>query len=118
MRRKIGISLLIIVLILFIYSAFSFAADSINPDEYKSIYTNQGQSQVFEMSGGIIAVVRIISVIVAVVMLTALGIRYLYASPNDRASIKDRMIPFIIGALIIFGASFLLDAIAQFARTI
>lgn len=115
MKKKTIISILIMMIVLFAFSTIGYC-DEINTDAYKNIYKNEGQSDIFSMAGGIITIVQVVSVIVAVVMLTILGIRYMYASPNDKASIKDRLIPYLMGALLIFGASTLLNIIAKFAQ--
>ena len=67
------------------------------------------------VAGTIIAVVQVIGLTVAIVMLIALAIKYLYSSPNDRAEIKKHMIVYVIGAVLLFGVSAVLELIKSFA---
>ena len=39
------------------------------------------------------------------------------SSTNDKATIKERLIPYVIGAVIMFGGTGILTIIANFART-
>ena len=45
-----------------------------------------------------------LGVIVAVVFAIILGIQYVMAAAEDKAQIKEAMIPFIIGCIVVFGA--------------
>lgn len=49
-------------------------------------------------------IVLTIGIIVAVVMAIVLGIQYITASVEGQAKIKERILPFIIGCAIMFGA--------------
>ncbi|MBR3132981.1 MAG: hypothetical protein IKG42_02740 [Clostridia bacterium] len=56
-----------------------------------------------------IGIVQIIGVGIAVIMLLTLGIKFMIASPNEKADIKKHAIIYVVGALIFFGASGLLE---------
>lgn len=43
-------------------------------------------------------------IIIAVVIATVLGVQYMTSSAEDKAQIKESMIPFIIGCVVVFGA--------------
>ena len=43
-------------------------------------------------------------VIIAVVIATILGIQYMTSAVEDKAEVKESMIPFIVGCIIVFGA--------------
>ena len=45
-----------------------------------------------------------LGIIVAVVFAIILGIQYMMAATEDKAQIKEAMIPFIVGCIIVFGA--------------
>ena len=49
-------------------------------------------------------ILLIMGVIVAVIVAGILGIKFMLGSVEEKAQIKDAMIPFIIGCVIIFGA--------------
>lgn len=69
-------------------------------------------------AGQILTIVRIIGMAVAVIMLTILGIKYVAASPNEKADYKKGMTVYVIGAVLLFGASLLLGVIQNFVNGI
>ena len=68
--------------------------------------------------GTAISIARIVGVVIAIVILTVIGCRYMIAAPGDRADIKKHAIPFVIGAVVLFGATGILDIIVNVAESI
>lgn len=58
--------------------------------------------------GAILGVVQVIGYAFAMGMLLYVGIKYTMASANEKADLKKGSISYVIGAVIIFGASALL----------
>ena len=63
----------------------------------------------------ILGVVQIIGVAVAVIMLIVLAIKYISAAPGDKAEIKKHAVVYVVGAVILFAASGILQLIRNFA---
>ena len=59
----------------------------------------------------IIGIIQMVGVAIAVVMLIMLGIKYMIAAPDEKADIKKTATIYIIGAVILFGASGILQII-------
>lgn len=68
--------------------------------------------------GTAIGIAQIAGVGIAITILTVIAIKYMLASPGDRADIKKNAVPFVIGAVVLFGASGILGILADFASTI
>lgn len=64
--------------------------------------------------GMVLGVVQIIGAIVTVVSIVIGGIKYMISSINEKATIKQQAIPFVIGGVIIFSASSIIKLIANF----
>lgn len=62
----------------------------------------------------ILGVVQVIGVAVAVIMLIVLAIKYISAAPGDKAEIKKHAVVYIVGAVVLFGATGLLGIIKNF----
>lgn len=62
----------------------------------------------------ILGIVQVIGVAVAVIMLIVLAIKYISAAPGDKAEIKKHAVVYIVGAVVLFGASGLLGIIKNF----
>lgn len=69
-------------------------------------------------AGKILYIVRIIGMAVSIIMLTILGIKYVAASPNEKADYKKGMTVYVIGAALLFGASILIGIIQNFVNGI
>lgn len=65
--------------------------------------------------GMLLGVLQAIGVGVTLVSLVIAGIKYMISSTNDKASIKQQAIPFVIGGTIIFASSTIVKLIANFA---
>ena len=76
----------------------------------------QGKKEVASVIGGILDAVRIATAAIALIMLTALGIKYMTSSPNDRAEIKKGATVYLVGAFVMFGASTLVTVIKTFSN--
>ena len=66
------------------------------------------------LGNSIIAVVRIVGIVIAVVILLVLGIKYMMGSAEEKAEYKKTMMPYIVGAALIFAASAFAQVIYQF----
>lgn len=63
----------------------------------------------------VLEAIQVIGVTVAVVMLIVLGMKYMLSSASERAEIKKHAVIYIIGAVILFGASGIAKIIKTFA---
>ena len=68
-----------------------------------------------ENANKIIRIVQIIATAVAVIMLIWLGVKYMSAAPSERADIKKSAIIYIVGAVLLFGTTGILQIIQTFA---
>ena len=63
----------------------------------------------------ILTITQVIGVGVAVIMLIVLAIKYISAAPSDKAEIKKHMVVYVVGAVVLFAASGILEIIKRFA---
>lgn len=74
-----------------------------NPDAYKpKDNLTSDNTRFIEMGGTIIAAIRAIGTLIMVVALMIMGIRYMIGSTADKADYKQSMVPYLIGAIMIF----------------
>lgn len=59
----------------------------------------------------IVGILQVIGIIVAVVVLLVLGIKYMMGSAEEKAEYKKTMIPYVIGALLIFAATTIVNVL-------
>ncbi len=75
-------------------------------------------TQINTVGSNIVSIVTTIGIIVAVVILLVLGIKYMMGSAAEKAEYKKTMIPYLIGAVLIFSASAIAKAIIAVTSTI
>lgn len=65
-------------------------------------------------AGTISGVLRIIGVTIALVMLLAIAMKYMISSAGDRADIKKHAVAYVVGAVVLFGATNIIAALIDF----
>lgn len=71
----------------------------------------QGTDKITDIGKTIVGIFQIIGIVVAVVVLLVLGIKYMMGSAQEKAEYKKTMIPYLIGALLIFGATTIVNVV-------
>ena len=81
--------------------------DNINFGNIKDNDSSVGGTgtQLAKIGSIIYSVVTNIGVVVSVVVIAFLGIKYMMGSAEERAEYKKSMMPYLIGAILVFGAS-------------
>lgn len=111
---KIIAVLLIAIALITLSTTIVRATTGFEPIEPKPAGT--AGEKVTNTAGQILTIVRIVGMAVAVIMLTILGIKYVAASPNEKADYKKGMTVYVVGAVLLFGASALLSVIQKFVE--
>ena len=104
MKRVLLISICILLIMLPI---MSYA--NINTSLYKP--STGTPTQVSKIGKPIVGAFKLIGTIVAIGTLLILAMRLALSSPSEKADIKGRMTPYIIGAVMLFTITHLLDMI-------
>ena len=76
------------------------------------------QGDLTDIGGKLIGIITTVGVVVAVVGLLVLGIKYMMGSASEKAEYKKTMIPYLVGAILIFGASAITKVIVGLAQGI
>lgn len=64
-----------------------------------------------------IQTIKIVGYGVSIIMLTYIGIKYMTAAPSEKADLKKSLMIFVVGAVLVFGATIILDLITNFASS-
>ena len=76
--------------------------------------TTTTSSNVASALGDSLGVIQLVALTVAVVMLVVLAIKYMMSSVSDRADIKKHAVIYIVGAVLMFGTSGIIQIIKDF----
>ena len=116
--KKIKLSLLILILILAVGIIFiartQVNAEILEPSVYEPDELQEAEVDEFETFGAIVgSVVQIVGTIVSVGAIIIIGIRCVIASADEKAEYRERMVPYLIGAVLLFGASNIVSIIYE-----
>lgn len=107
-------SIAIIVLLIAMQLSVVFAADELlDPGKVIGAETNASNSSQ-KFLNSVLGIVQIVAVSVAVIMLIILGIKYISAAPGEKADIKQGAMIYVVGAILMFGATAIIQVIKGF----
>ena len=104
---------LVAIMSVFCITSICFASD-IDP---KSIdgKANVDVSKVQNIGNQIATIIRNVGIVAAVIIIMVLGIKYMMGSAEEKAEYKKVFIPYIVGAVLLFGAAGIAQAIITFS---
>lgn len=118
-KNTLKIIFLIIINILFIFAFCNNSfATIIDPGFYEpeSLIVSQNSDKIMDIGNSIIGVLQIVGSIISVIVLVILGIKYMVGSAEERAEYKKSMMPYLIGAVMVFAITNLLGIVSAIAK--
>lgn len=80
--------------------------------------TSGAASSINRIVGSVLTIVQVVGCGVAVIMLIVLAIKYISAAPGDKADIKKHAVVYVVGAIVLFAASGILQIVKNFANNV
>ena len=97
----------------------SVFATSISPTDINGTgASDTGVQEIKNVGNSIVNILQTVGIVISVVILIVLGIKYMMGSAEEKAEYKKTMIPYLVGAILIFAASILANVVYQFASGI
>ena len=119
MNRKVTkiLSVVLTVLMLVAMTTTVFAASNppFTPGNLEANYAGEGPTKIQDVGQKIMGVLTTVGIVISVIVLIILGIKYMMGSASEKAEYKKTMIPYLVGAVFIFGASAIANVVFQFA---
>ena len=113
MKKTKFIALILITMII-VMLPLIVNASQVDPGFYEPDELQEGDVLEFEKFGGAVgSVVQIVGTMVSVGTMMIIGIRYIAASADEKAEYRERMLPYFIGAVLLFGASNVVNIIFE-----
>lgn len=106
----------VIATILMLVLVGSNVVYGLTPTDLKANTSATGTTEIQNFGVNIMGVINVVGVVVAVVVLMVIGIKYMMGSAEEKAEYKKTMIPYIVGAVLIFGATTIANVVFQFAQ--
>lgn len=113
MNKKM-VKILSTVLMIMMLISISLNVFALEPGDLEGNPSVQGSDQIQNVGNSIIGILQVVGIVLSVVVLIVLGIKYMMGSAEEKAEYKKTMMPYIVGAALIFAASALAQVIYQF----
>lgn len=120
MRKKTFKILTIILILLYIITfATNVYCGEIDPTKVvENVESNKGTGvdTLYIIGNTILGIIQYIGVGVAIIATFIFGMKYMYSAPGEKAEIKKKLIPYIIGGVLVFGSVQLVKLVETFAK--
>lgn len=103
---------LIVLIVLICISTISLA-DKYTPSKFGSAVGNASvdTGEIKDIGGEIVGIIQVVGTAVSVGTIIFIGIKYVLGSAEEKASYKKSLLPYLVGAVLIFGATNLTQVI-------
>ena len=118
MNKKTMKILSMITIILCIVMAVSTCFADIDPAAINGQDSSVNVAKVQTVGNQIATIIRNVGIVLAVLILMVLGIKYMMGSAEEKAEYKKTMIPYLVGAIILFGASAIATMVINFSKSV
>ena len=111
-------SIIFIVMMLIMVATNVFAVGTtVKPGEINGT-SDVNVVGITDIGNDIVRVISTIGVVVSVIVLVVLGIKYMMGSAEEKAEYKKTLMPYIIGAGLVFAASAIATVVYNFASSV
>ena len=117
-NKKVLIITLVTILTIINISSTIFAATLGTTNIINTKGLGAADTKMRDIGSMIFTTITNIGVVLAVVIIAILGVKYMMGSAEERAEYKKTMMPYIIGAVLVFGASTIGRMVYNLAKNI
>lgn len=122
MKKKVFLKIILLVMFCsIILGSFSMVEAAFDvKGTFAGDVSTQGTAKdsITEITSTVLTVVRTAGSGIALIMLTVIFIKYMLSAASERAEIKKNLIPFTIGAIVLFAASNLVTVLQEVTKEV
>lgn len=78
--------------------------------------TTQADNDIMNFGGKILSAITTTGIVLSVIVLAVIGIKYMLGSAEEKAEYKKTLMPYLVGAGLIFGASTIAQIVYNFMK--
>ena len=104
------IPVLLVMVVMFTANTI-FASSPVSPELPDSVTGGTASQTITKTTSSIWSTVLILFQILAIAAIIIAGIRYMFASADSKADIKKQLVPLVAGAVLVFGATTIIQVI-------
>ena len=118
MKKTIKILLVMMILITaFTITVNAAASSGVNPSSFTGD-SSYSTSSIQGLGNKIIQIVSVVGSIASVIVLVVLGIKYMMGSAEEKAEYKKTLLPYLVGAALVFAASSIAGIVFNFTSSL
>lgn len=118
-KKMMKVVAILLAAVLVVALSTSIFATDIDLKAFDGMKDNSGAGDsVTNIIGALINIIQIIGTGVAIIMLIVLAIKYISAAPGDKADIKKHAVVYVVGAIVLFAATGILQIIKNFSTNV
>lgn len=108
--KILTIILIVLMLAMTTTKVFAITPSSVTPS------STSADTKIQNYGGKILSAVTTAGIVLSVIVLAVLGIKYMLGSAEEKAEYKKTLMPYLIGAALIFGASTIATIVYEFMK--
>lgn len=94
---------------------------AVNPDQILNNIDGNGtvnSTELTSVGNNIVTIIQVVGIVIAVIVLLIIGIKYMMGSASEKAEYKKTMIPYLVGAVLIFAGTSLVRVIYSLSSSV
>lgn len=94
---------------------------AVDPNTVLNGLNGNGNVQIDDLTkvgNNIVTIIQVVGIVIAVIVLLVIGIKYMMGSASEKAEYKKTMIPYIVGAVLIFAGTSLVRVIYSLSTSV
>lgn len=115
MKKTYKMLSILVIAVIIMASLSTIVIGTVSPDDIKAT-TTSADKDIKSIGGKILSAVTTAGVVISVIMVAVLGIKYMMGSSEEKSEYKKSMIPYLVGAVCIFAASTIANAVYNLAK--
>lgn len=113
--KVLSVLMIVLMVVATCTNVFALSIDSINATAPLEGDVN---AKMGSIGSTILTIVTNVGIILSVVMIAIMGIKYMMESSEGKAEYKKNMMPYLVGALCVFGASTIAKVVTEFGKSL
>lgn len=94
---------------------------AVDPNTVLNELNGNGNVQINDLTkvgNNIVTIIQVVGIVIAIIVLLVIGIKYMMGSASEKAEYKKTMIPYIVGAVLIFAGTSLVRVIYSLSTSV
>ena len=116
--NKITKMITVVLIAMMVIATITPVFAATDPSKYTGASSGASTEKIDSLGQDIVKIVSTIGSVISVIVLIVLGIKYMMGSAEEKAEYKKTMLPYLIGAILVFATSNLVHIIYEIGKDI